>query len=192
MIKQFGQGSCSGFPAFLPRLRIKIAIFGVCWWTEYVRTLNLSITRVLKVMLRWKISKRKKRKKKKVLHSTGGKMRCNIFLKKVWAFFAFYALSFFKKPIRAWYCQRIFPERIPLLSFFLFFSITEVSKNLIGKEWQKQWCGGASNRSNNIRLCAVRELIAQLCCVMSGWTRESFGKMGKPVRAEMMLIEASY
>lgn len=67
MIKQFGQGSCSGFPAFLPRLRIKIAIFGVCWWTEYVRTLNLSITRVLKVMLRRNISKRKKEKKESAL-----------------------------------------------------------------------------------------------------------------------------
>ena len=41
-----------------------------------------------------------------------------------------------------------------------------------GKEGQRQWCGGASNRSNNIRLCAVRELIAQLCCVMSGGTWE--------------------
>ena len=67
MIKQFGQGSCRGLPAFLPRLRIKIAIFGVCWWTEYVRTLNLSITRVLKVMLRRNISKRKKEKKESAL-----------------------------------------------------------------------------------------------------------------------------
>ena len=143
-------------------------------------------------MLRRKISKRKKRKKKKVFYSNGGKMRCNIFLKKVWVFFALYTHSFFKKPFEGMILSAHFPERIPLLTFFLFFSITEVSKNLIGKERQKQWCGGASNRSNNIRLCAVRELIAQLCCVMSGGTRGSFGKMGKPVRAEMMLIEARY
>ncbi|PPZ92793.1 hypothetical protein C3729_01945 [Cloacibacterium normanense] len=58
----------------------------------------LSITWDLKVMLRRKIFKRKKRKKKKVLYSNGGKMRCNIFLKKLWAFFALHAHSFFKKP----------------------------------------------------------------------------------------------
>ena len=119
-------------------------------------------------MLRRKISKRKKRKKKKVLNSTGGKMRCNIFLKKVWVFFVLYTHSFFKKPFEGMILSAHFSRAYTFTFFFFIFSITEVTKNLIGKEWQKQWCGGASNRSNNIRLCAVRELIAQLCCVMSG------------------------
>ncbi len=139
-----------------------------------------------------KFLKEKKGKKRKCSIQLEGKCDAIFFWKKYGCFLLYTHIVFSKNPLRAWYCQRIFPERIPLLSFFLFFSITEVSKNLIGKERQKQWCGGASNRSNNIRLCAVRELIAQLCCVMSGGTRGSFGKMGKPVRAEMMLIEARY
>jgi hypothetical protein len=72
-MKQFGQGSWSGFPAFLPRLRIKIAVFGVACCTSYVRTLKFCITRDLMIrlcsstLLRRKISKRKKRKKESAL-----------------------------------------------------------------------------------------------------------------------------
>ena len=66
------------------------------------------------------------------------------------------------------------------LPMFVILFLTNTLKNCTissyndnnGKEGQRQWCGGASNRSNNIRLCAVRELIAQLCCVMSGGTWE--------------------
>lgn len=73
-------------------------------------------------MLRRKISKRKKRKKKKVLNSTGGKMRCNIFLKKVWAFFAFHAHSFFQKTLYGLdIVSAFFPDVYLYFLFFYFF-----------------------------------------------------------------------
>ena len=121
-------------------------------------------------LLRRKISKRKKRKKKKVFNSKGGKMRCNIFLKKVWAFFAFHAHSFFKKPFMGQILSAHFPGRIPLLSFFLFFCrgsasyfLTKTLENCArsydnvtnGKEWQRQWCALRLGSGNGTRLCAV-------------------------------------
>ena len=72
-------------------------------------------------LLRRKISKRKKRKKKKVFNSTGGKMRCNIFLKKVWAFFAFHAHSFFKKPFMGQILSAHFSRTYTFTFFFFIF-----------------------------------------------------------------------
>ncbi len=60
-------------------------------------------------------------------------MRCNIFLKKVWAFFAFHAHSFFKKPFMGQILSAHFPGLIPLLSFFFIFSYPELSKKEIPK-----------------------------------------------------------
>ena len=154
-MKQFGQGSWSGFPAFLPRLRIKIAVFGVACCTSYVRTLKFCITRDLKVMLRRKISKRKKGKKRKCSILQEGKCDAIFFWKKYGRFLLFTHIVFSKNPLWARYCQRIFPGRIPLLSFFLFFCRGSASYFLTktleksalsydnvtnGKKWQRQWC----------------------------------------------------
>lgn len=72
-------------------------------------------------MLRRKISKRKKRKKKKVFYSNGGKMRCNIFLKKVWVFFALYTHSFFKKPFEGMILSAHYSRAYTFTFFFFIF-----------------------------------------------------------------------
>ena len=175
-MKQFGHGWRSGFPAFLPRFRIKIAIFGVSCCTEYVRTLFLSITRDLMIrlcsstLLRRKISKRKKRKKRKCSILKEGKCDAIFFWKKYGRFLLFTHIVFSKNPLWARYCQRIFPGRIPLLSFFLFFCrgsasyfLTKTLENCArsfdndtnGKEWQRQWCALRIRWGKSTRLCGV-------------------------------------
>jgi hypothetical protein len=83
-----------------------------------------------------------------------------------------------------------FPD-VYLYFLFLFFSITEVTKILLARNGKNSGVVVRVIEQQHTTVCG-EELIAQLCCVMSGGTRESFGKMGKPVRAEMMLIEAGF
>ena len=128
-------------------------------------------------MLRRKISKRKKRKKKKVLNSTGGKMRCNIFLKKVWVFFALYTHSFFKKPFEGMILSAHFSRAYTFTFFFFIFLpmygilfLTNTLKNCSssyyndtnGKQGQRQWCALRLSLGSSTRLCAVTKVHIKL------------------------------
>ena len=65
---------------------------------------------------------KEKRKKKKVHYPAGGKMQCNIFLKKIWTYFHS-RRDFFQKTRKGLILSSHFPDGIPLLSFFVFFLI---------------------------------------------------------------------
>ena len=68
-----------------------------------------------------KFLKEKKGKKRKCSIQLEGKCDAIFFWKKYGRFLLFTHIVFSKNPLWARYCQRIFPGRIPLLSFFLFF-----------------------------------------------------------------------
>lgn len=70
---------------------------------------------------------KEKRKKKKVRNSSGRKMQCNIFLRKIWAHF-FPRVYFFQKTRKGLILSQHFPDGIPLLSFFVFFLIRVVGR----------------------------------------------------------------
>lgn len=72
---------------------------------------------------------KEKRKKKKVHYPAGGKMRCNIFLKKIWTYFNS-RRDFFQKTRKGLILSWHFPDGITLLSFFVFFLIRVVGRDV--------------------------------------------------------------
>ena len=72
---------------------------------------------------------KEKRKKKKVHYPTGGKMQCNIFLKKIWTYFNS-RRDFFQKTRKGLILSWHFPDGITLLSFFVFFLIRVVGRDV--------------------------------------------------------------
>jgi len=90
-IKQFGQGSKSGLPAFCPLDRIKSAFSGVAFVGLYVRTLKFSIAWDLKFyappkIFQKKTKKKTEKKRKKESRLKGGVAWCQGFLKKVFGY----------------------------------------------------------------------------------------------------------
>ena len=163
-------------------------------------------------LLRRKISKRKKRKKRKCSILKEGKCDAIFFWKKYGRFLLYTHIVFSKNPLWARYCQRIFPGRIPLLSFFLFFCRGSASYFLTktlekcarsydnvtnGKKWQRQWCALRLGSGNGTRLCAVTEVYRRQALrqaqgsgsewrLYTGGTWKSVGKMGKQNRRKMV------
>ncbi|WP_264743249.1 hypothetical protein [Chryseobacterium oryctis] len=102
-IKQFGQGSKSGFPALCPLERINSAFSGVSFSELYVRTLKFVMAWDLKIdaapkIFQKKTKKKTEKKRKKKALFLGGEELCQGFLGKVFAYILD-AKIFLQKPV---------------------------------------------------------------------------------------------